>query len=253
MLEQANITTQFCRLMATDLYVLADLHAVELTVERMRELQALEFPSILALNSDDQAYLLTVQQMESCLREWGKLPDSLVDDLASDFADIYLNGKFHSSPNESVWLDEEELVCQQPMFQVREWYAGHDLEVPNWRRMPDDHLVNELLFVAALLNKAAVDHPTQILSDAACFMDEHLLRWLLPFGKRVADRCNTPFYAALALLTALYVEQLRDLLAGILNAPRPSYEEIEGRMHAHHHLASRPEPIRYYPGIAPSW
>ncbi len=201
---------------ANDLRLLADLHAAELTREQVHS-------------------------------------DTLRDELACDFADIYLHGKFHSSPQESVWLDDEELVCQQPMFEVREWYARHGLEVPNWRIMADDHLVNQLLFVAFLLEKATTESNPQLLAEAARFLDEHLLRWLLPFAQRVAQRCATAFYAELAQETAVYVEHTRDLLAETLGVPRLSHEEIEAQLRAQQLTASRPQPVKFYPGVAPSW
>lgn len=210
-----------------DLRLLADLHATELTQERVEALGKGLFP---------------------------KISDTLLDDLACDFADIYLNGKFHSSPQESVWLDDDELVCQRPMFEVRAWYARHGLGVPNWRCMADDHLVNQLLFIAHLLDKAAENaEPLTLLAETSRFMDEHLLRWLLPFAQRVSQRCATPFYAGLALETARYCEHLRDLLAEILEIPRVSHEEIEARLNALQVAAARPQTMQYYPGIAPSW
>lgn len=212
-----------------DLRLLADLHATELTPERIAGLQG-----------------------------WDGIPaevsGAVMDELACDFADIYLNGKFHSSPQESVWLDDEELVCQQPMFEVRAWYARHGMAVPNWRKMADDHLVNQLLFVAHLLEQAlAQDEPQPLLAETACFMDEHLLRWLLPFAHRVAQRCNTGFYASLALETAEYAEYLRNALAEILQVPRPSFEETEARLKARQVAAAPAQPMQYYPGMAPSW
>lgn len=256
MVEDANITSSFCRMVASDLRLLADIHAVELTRERMQELQAMEFPAVLALNPASQPFSAALQQMEDCVKGWpADLPASLTDELATDFADIYLNGTLHGSPNESVWVDDEELTCQQPMFDVREWYARHGLEVPNWRLMVDDHLVNQLLFIAYLMEKAAENNDQQqaLLTETALFMDEHLLRWLLPFGQRVAARCTTAFYGSLCLLTAFYGEQLRDLLADILDVARPTHEEIEARMKSRQLSATTPQPVKYYPGTAPSW
>lgn len=218
---------------ANDLRMLADLHATEVTVEKLEELRAMAF-----LGTE------TLPQ---------PLPATLLDELACDFADIYLHGKFHSSPQESVWLDDEELVCQQPMFEVREWYARHGLAVSNWRVVADDHLVNELLFVAFLLDKAMAENNLQLLEEAARFLDEHLLRWLLPFAQRVAQRCATVFYAELAQETAVYVEHIRDVLAEILGVPRPTHEEIETCMKAQQRAAVQPQTMQYYPGVAPSW
>lgn len=253
-LDDSLLLTQFCRLLATDLRLLADLHATELTKERLQALREMGFPELLALNANTEVLQLASQELMTCLQSFpAELPASLLDELACDFADIYLNGKFHGSPNESVWIDDEELTCQQPMFQVREWYAKHELVVPNWRKLMDDHLVNELLFVAYLLEKTANEQNSLQLTEAARFMDEHLLRWLLPFAQRVSARCTTEFYGALALLTALYVDELRDLLASITGELRPSQEEIEARMKAKTLAAVQPQTMRYFPGSSPSW
>lgn len=175
-------------------------------------------------------------------------PEGL-DRLAADYADIYLNHGLRASPCESVWLDEDNLIMQEPMFLVRNWYRRHGIAVEDWRKRSDDHLVNEVRFLAHLLGPDGRGAP---LDEAARFMDEHPLRWIDRFAERVAARCETRFYAGLALLTAAYLDELRDLLAQILDSPRPSPEEIEGHM-----APAKPGPVEvegpYVPGAAPSW
>ncbi len=117
----------------------------------------------------------------------------------------------------------------------------------NWRLTPDDHLVLQLQFLSHLFN-------TQVnlegLESIARFMDEHLLRWLMSFAERVALRCDTAYFAGVAMLTASYCEELRDLLAKVLDRPRPSAEEIEQRLNP----VTKPEPVpvKFMPGIGPS-
>jgi len=57
-----------------------------------------------------------------------------------------------------------------------------------------------------------------------------VLRWLPLFSNRVAHRCATSFFAGIATLTAAYCEELRDLMAELLEEPRPTEEEVEQRM-----------------------
>jgi TorA maturation chaperone TorD len=133
------------------------------------------------------------------------------------------------------------------MFQVREFYRLFDLVAADWRLRPDDHLVLELQFLAALFRDS---HP-QALAEAARFLDTHLLRWLPLFGQRVAARCATPFYAGAARLSAAYCDELRDLLAEVLGEARPSAEEVEARMRPR--VAPAVAPVTFVPGLAPSW
>jgi len=139
---------------------------------------------------------------------------------------------------------------QQPMFQIRDWYRRHHLVAEDWRRFSDDHLVLQLQFIAHLLQQAQAP---QELEDLATFLDEHLLRWLGDFSRRVAQRCASDLYAALAMLTHSYLEELRDLLATLLGQPRPTPEEIEARMNQHTPPLSQQIEGPYLPGTAPSW
>ncbi len=170
------------------------------------------------------------------------------DDLAADFANIYLNHGIQASPLESVWIDEESLICQESMFQVRSWYERHGLMTTDWRTRPDDHLVLQLQFLSHLFSVA---ESTSDLSEAARFMDEHLLRWIGSFSERVAKRCATAYFASIALLTGAYCEEMRDLLAATLGEPRPTAEEIEERMKPRGHT-QEPVSVKFVPGIGPA-
>ena len=76
-----------------------------------------------------------------------------MDDLAADFAAIYLTGALGASPYESYWLSDDHLICQDAMFDMRTLYAEAGLKVPDWRMRPDDHLVFQLQFLARLLSR----------------------------------------------------------------------------------------------------
>jgi len=206
---------------AEDLQLLATIHDAEPGAVLLNELKAQVFPSCLTLLPDTQPGTDAMALMHQALSALPDDPDQVtLDDLAADYASIYLNHNISASPEESVWLDEDSLMCQQSMFQVRSWYESHGLGIPDWR-----------------------------LEQAAMFMDEHLLRWLGNFGERVLARCDTPYFAGAAALTAAYCEALRDILAEVLQQPRPSREEIEERMQPRQQTES--VPVAFTPGIGP--
>ena len=241
---------RFRRAVGQDLALLARLHDRELDRPLVLELWSHCYEDFLALKLDTKRGRSTVELFREGLTEIPAAcgPETL-DRLAADFAGIYLTYGFRASPCESVWLDEDHLTMQEPMFGVRDWYRRHGLGVEDWRQRTDDHLVNQLLFIAHLITE---DAEGAGLEEAARFMDEHLLRWIEDFALRVASRCETSFYAGVVLLTAAYVDELRDLLAQILETPRPTSEEIAERLRA-----NRPAPVEvegpYVPGVAPSW
>lgn len=151
-----------------------------------------------------------------------ELPDpptpAYLDELAADFADAYLIHGFRAAPTGSVWLTDDHLERQEPMFVVREWYHHYGIVVPNWRLRADDHLVHEIEFVQHLLQLGTV----AALQDASIFLDRHLLSWAPDFCLRVAQHTREPFYALANLLTRAVLADLRARLeaaTGIVREP----------------------------------
>ncbi len=177
------------------------------------------------------------------------LESAILDELAVDFANIYLSHGYRASPYESVWRDEEQLERQLPMFEISQIYRQHGLAAADRQTMPDDHLSLQLEFIAYLCEQA---QDKADLQQAADFMDAHLLLWIDEFARCVSSRCATLFYAGLAALSASYIDELRDDLARITDKPRPDLAEAAlstGKSHAE----AQEIPSQYIPGAAPSW
>ncbi len=248
--DMPDLLLRFRQRVAEDLALLATLHDYEPDTALVKALTKLDFPYCLTLLSTDGPGVEAQTLMRATLVDIGallKTENNILDELAADYASIYLNHSISASPLESVWLDEDSLMCQTSMFQVRNWYESYELGIPDWRIRPDDHLVYQLQFMAALLN---LDDTMQTLEKLATFMDEHLLRWLGNFSERVMVRCETSYFANNAVITATYSEKLRDLLADILNQPRPSRDEIDARMQPK--PAAKEVAVSFMPGMGPA-
>jgi putative dimethyl sulfoxide reductase chaperone len=246
------LTADIAVALSEDAATLALLQDRELTAQVLSELHLLDFPGNLALLPHGEAATAAYGLMSHVLTALPAQPDMrLLDELAADYAAIYLTGAFGASPCESFWVSDDHLVCQQAMFDVREVYAAAGLGVPDWRKRPDDHLVFQLQFLASRLGEVQTDGDWRALAG---FLDFHLLRWLPDFAGRVATRCDTPFYAALVLLSDAWCQQLRDLVADHLGEARPCREEIEADLLDRHNAAATAEPCHFMPGAAgPSW
>lgn len=239
---------EFRAAVAQDLELLAALHHAELDTPLLEQLHEADFPSTMGLRLvSEDGYRASALMHDAMAALPLPLAPRLADELAADYAAIYLTYAYHASPCESVWLDQENLGMQAPMFEVRAFYRLFDLVAADWRARPDDHLVLQLQFLAALFRHA---HP-DAMAEAARFLDSHLLRWLPLFAQRVAARCAMPFYAGAASLTAAYCDELRDLLAEALGIARPSAAEVEAAMRPR--AAAQTVPLTFMPGIAPSW
>ena len=118
-----------------DLDQLIRLHDRELDAETLAALRTAAFPGGLALSAADESGETAYANMAAALRE-----NPTLDELAADYAAIYLNNRFGASPYESVWLSDEHLACDRSMFELREIYAAAGWRVGDWRRRFDDHL-----------------------------------------------------------------------------------------------------------------
>ena len=231
--------------LADDAEALAALHDRELNAELLATLRNIGFPDNLGLLPAGARSMEAWRLMSAGLP---LAPDATtLDQLAVDYAAIYLTGAYGASPCESVWTDDDHLACQAAMFALREIYAAAGLVAEDWRRRPDDHLVLQLLYIARTLRCAT---GTEALQRLAAMMDEHLLRWLPDFAERVTSRCETPFYAVLAGLTFAWCEQLRELIAERLGEPRLTRKDIEARVKPQRVESA---PLAYMPGTSPSW
>jgi TorA-specific chaperone len=228
-----------------DLDQLIRLHDRELDAEILAALKAAAFPNGLALAAADEAGRAAYSNMAAALHD---LPT--LDELAADYAAIYLNNRFGASPYESVWLGDEHLACDRSMFELREIYAAAGWQVSDWRSRFDDHLVLQLQYLRQVLASAVVD-PEKL----AIFIDQHLGYWLPDWAQRVSAHCNTAFYAALAELTYVWLLRFRELLGEIHDLPMPSREEMSALINRKLALdKAEIAPIRFVPGIqGASW
>lgn len=235
---------------AEDGEALAMLHDRELTPEFMAVLRELAFPGNLGLLPQGEFAETAWGMMKHAVAQWPETPGvAEMDELAAEYAAIYLTGAYGASPCESVWVDDDHLVCQETMFQLREIYGAAGLETVSWRHRPDDHLVLQLLYISHAARNAGSREDWRALAKV---MDEHLLRWLPDFSNRVVSRTSQAFYGALALLTDAWCSQVRNVLALALDEPRPTREEIEERLRpAQNPVAA--VPLKFMPGVAPSW
>lgn len=247
-----KLNTHIAAVLAEDAATLAILQDSELMPPVLVGLRELGFPDNLGLLPQDDVSRQAFTMVREVVASFPATPEAaFVDDLAADFAAIYLTGALGASPYESYWLSDDHLICQDAMFDMRTLYAEAGLKVPNWRMRPDDHLVFQLQFIAHRLNRIAKDDDWRALAH---FLDFHLLRWLPDFASRVVNRCDTSFYAALALLTDVWSQQLRDLIAQHLGEARPAAEQIEEQLRTQRMIVTQEVPIHFMPGAAgPSW
>lgn len=239
----------FYAVISRDLELLALLHDREPTAELIETLRAAATDGWFGLNAMSQTTQRGSELFAAALADMPQpLVQTTLDELAVDYANIYLVHAYRAPPTESPWLDQDKLERQQPMFDLAEWYRRHGLAAADRQVRSDDHLVLQLQFLSHLF---AHTHDGKAVEEAAQFMDAHLLRWFGRFSEIIAARCMTPYFAGLVTLTHGYLEDLRDCLATLADAPRP-VEPVKERVTSADY-GVEPEPTRYIPGATPSW
>jgi TorA maturation chaperone TorD len=240
--------------LADDVALLARLHDREPDAALIEALRSQPVEHWFALRLDGPTFDEGRRLMETAL---AALPEPLdrpsLDDLAAEFAAIYLTYGYRAAPAESVWVDADGLERQDAMFAVRAWYRRFGVRVPDWRRRSDDHLVHQLQLVELALRD---DGNTEAVTMMAAFLREHLMGWSPQFVTRVVSRCRLPFFAAAALLTAAWLERFR------LLAEAATGEDItpvagstalgRGAGRAAEPTCGTP-PTTYVPGAGPGW
>lgn len=248
-MRRPAIARELAAAVAEDAESLAALHDRELHPEMIVALRASDFAGSLALAPyTREAKAAWRAAAEGIASLPGPGDAKGIDLLAADYAAIYLTGAYGASPSESMWTDDDRLVCQAAMFTWRKLHGAAGLATPDWRQRADDHLVLQLQYLAHVLRRAATIAEWRVL---ATVLDEHCLRWIPLFATRVAARCEAPFYAGLAVLTAAWLESLRDLAARVLGEARPTRDAIEARLRPAREVPA--VPVAFLPGVAPSW
>ncbi len=216
-------TNALRRAIGEDLRLLGFLHAGELDKKALDELKSLPFAQRLGIVLSGERAGEALRILDAGLSGTSdEKPDeaAFLEELACDYTGIYLTNQCGVSPCESPWRDEDRLACQQPMFEVREWYGKYGLAVADWRKRPDDHLATQLAFAGHLMAETDIE-----LEETGRFLDQHLLLWVDGFARKVAGRCATPFYAGLAVLTSVYLQEIRDMIEALTGLARPPLEE----------------------------
>ena len=228
-----------------DLDQLIRLHDRELDAATLAALKDSAFPLGLALPASGEAGQMAYANMAAAVRS-----ETSLDELAADYAAIYLNNSLGASPYESVWLSDDHLACAAPMFELRDIYAAAGFKVADWRRRFDDHFVLQLQYLRHTLAASTVN-PEKL----AKFNDEHIGYWFPDFAQRVSAHCDTPFYAALAELTHVWLVRYRELLDQMYDQPIPSRAQMRERINRKQALdKAEVAPIRFMPGAqGPSW
>jgi TorA maturation chaperone TorD len=218
-----DLKSEFGRVMAERQVMyrfLARAFRKEMDRDLLDEIIQLDFSANSGVQEIDKGF----QMLVSFLQE---LNETTLVDLATDYARIFLGAGPRQAggafPYESVYTSPHGLLMQEARDRVVEFYRQEGLQCSTDFHDPEDHIAQELEFVAYLCEKTGQaleekddDAVVHYLQKQHGFIKSHLCAWAPRLCTDVASIAATDFYKAIALITSGYLVIDQNLLADLL-------------------------------------
>jgi TorA maturation chaperone TorD len=141
----------------------------------------------------------------------------LLENLAVDYAYLFIGPGKHISPHESVHHQKEGVQSGQLWgeltAEVKRIIESSGLEYKSEFTGMPDHISVELEFMQHVVQremqawKADDDEAARLcLKNEKEFVDEHLFCWIPEFCEKVIEAAESPFYREMARLTRSFIE-----------------------------------------------
>ncbi len=185
---------------------LAAVYRQELTSELLRQMKDHRFQEILST--------LGIELSNGFFKKSEK---ELLENLAVEYAYLFLGPGKHISPHESVHHKKEGSQSGQLWgeltAEVKRIIESSGLEYKSEFTGMPDHISVELEFMQHVVQREtqaweADDDKTALLclKNEKNFVDEHLFRWIPEFCEKVIKTAESPFYREMARLTRRFIE-----------------------------------------------
>ena len=185
---------------------LAAVYRQELTSELLQQMKDHQFQEILST--------LGIELSNGFFKKPEK---ELLENLAVEYAYLFLGPGKHISPHESVHHKKEGSQSGQLWgeltAEVKRIIESSGLEYKSEFTGMPDHISVELEFMQHVVQREtqaweADDDKTALLclKNEKNFVDEHLFRWIPEFCEKVIKTAESPFYREMARLTRSFIK-----------------------------------------------
>ena len=172
-------------------------------------------------NRKQPELLKGIQLLDDFLKQFKSSVSDIgfLEHLAVEYATLFYGiGQIPVDVYESLWLGEEHTLYEKPFFEVVEIYRQWGYKKPETSTEPEDHIANELDFLAYQL-KAAISTQNQSshldqdrIDSVQEFLSLHLGRWAPDFCDRMLEATDNTYYLAAAYLTVGLIKALASTL-----------------------------------------
>ncbi len=184
---------------------LKTVYREEVTIERLQQIKAPEFSETLSEQGIELEY------------DFLNMPEEkLIEDLAVEYARLFIGPGPHISPHESVHHSRDDGDWGQlwgaDTVSVKKFIESGGLEYKSEYTGLPDHISVELEFMQEVTMREAQawkekddDGAVYCLKMEKKFIDEHLAKWAPVFCDRVITESRMNFYKAIARLTKDFI------------------------------------------------
>ena len=143
--------------------------------------------------------------------------EELLEEMAVEYTRLFLGPGKHVSPHESVHLQRDDAgqgqLWGESTVEVKKFIESSGLDYRSEYRGLPDHISVELEFMQQVTlreqqawREEDKDGALYCLKIEKKFIEEHLIRWIPMFCKKVIREAELPFYRAMAALTKQFIE-----------------------------------------------
>ncbi|MEX2252000.1 MAG: molecular chaperone TorD family protein [Acidimicrobiia bacterium] len=176
------------------------------TQQRLQIVGSVLLPAVQALELPDT--------IDSALRQVESVMPSDLQEVAAGHLALFPPITSQDAPGYETGYRGEGIFQQSTLLaDIAGFYRAHGLRAGGDERERLDHIVVELEFMALVARKEfaaeralRLDEADICRETARSFLSDHLSCWAPAFGNRVASVAGDPWYRALGLLLALWVE-----------------------------------------------
>lgn len=189
--------------------LIASLFYRPLTQEQIDNIAAMDLSAYAGLN---ETFDSGINDMSRYLR---KRNTGTREQLATDFTSTFIGTKTYEGksavPYESVFTNEDGLMCQESFHQVRATYRKAAFRKREGDSIPDDHMGYMCEFISVLSKRAAseieagnTEAAARDLTLTRDFLNQHILSWYDQLAERASHIVSTRFYRGVLSLAEGY-------------------------------------------------
>jgi TorA maturation chaperone TorD len=152
--------------------------------------------------------------------------EDFLEDLAAEYASLFLTaGAKQVNPYQSFYLGDEGILYQEETLKLKEIMQELGYEGAEENAEPEDHLGNELAFVAYLCRSAArsqehgeIEYARRYLNLQKQFLEQHLLEWVPDCCADIQENTDSAYFEGIARLTVDFLEQEPAMISYMMDA-----------------------------------